>query len=109
MGCNDIVEVAHMLDATQLSCVSTLVHMVDATQLSCVSTFVHMVDATQLPCVSTLVHMGDATPLSCVSTLVSTLVHMVEIPRNGGAGNKQVKTCSESLGKLSHGCDCQGN
>ena len=76
VGCNDIVEVAHMscvctlvhVDATQLSCVSTLVHMVDATQLSCVSTLVHMVDATQLSCVSTLAHMVDVTQLSCVST-----------------------------------------
>ena len=28
---------------------------------------------------------------------------------NSGAGKKQVKTCSESLGKLSLGCDWQGN
>ena len=34
-----------MVDATQLSCVITLVHMVDATQLSCVCTLVDMIDA----------------------------------------------------------------
>ena len=28
---------------------------------------------------------------------------------NSGAGKKPVKTCSESLGKLSLGCDWQGN
>ena len=41
-------ELAHMVDATQLLCISAIGHMVDATQLLCISAIAHMVDATQL-------------------------------------------------------------
>ena len=43
-------ELAHMVDATQLLCISAIGHMVDATQLLCISVIAHMVDATQLLC-----------------------------------------------------------
>ena len=40
------LSLAHMVDATQCTCLSALVHMVDATQCTCLSALAHMVDAT---------------------------------------------------------------